>query len=277
MMDTLPYKSKLLIIHQDTTLQSLMMSMLESMGYDIETVSNIAEAAENFEHSPANLVLAEADLTDADAVEAIFAMKRKSSATPFILLVADEQPALARQVVRRGVSSVLRYPTSTLQFRAAVAHELPPPKSAAPPSVRRFTPLNPLPTFGRDDACVGASIKNLDPVAALDAQNRARRRAEAPSRASALSQAAAPLSFEASSRLSVSPKRLRWHDERSTTGVPSIGPLKVALEEPERRIILEALEAFQWNRQETARVLEIDRTTLYKKIKKYKLEETLAR
>ncbi len=54
---------------------------------------------------------------------------------------------------------------------------------------------------------------------------------------------------------------------------PKIGvrPLKVALEEPEKRIIVQALQAFNWNRQETARVLDINRTTLYKKMKKYNL------
>ena len=48
-------------------------------------------------------------------------------------------------------------------------------------------------------------------------------------------------------------------------------PLKEALEEPEKRLILEALRALNWNRQETAKVLDINRTTLYKKMKKYGL------
>ncbi len=47
--------------------------------------------------------------------------------------------------------------------------------------------------------------------------------------------------------------------------------LKEALEGPERQVILEALEVLNWNRQETARVLDINRTTLYKKMKKYGL------
>lgn len=54
-------------------------------------------------------------------------------------------------------------------------------------------------------------------------------------------------------------------------GHPGIRPLKEALEEPEKRIILQALEALNWNRQETARLLDINRTTLYKKMKKYGL------
>jgi DNA-binding NtrC family response regulator len=64
---------------------------------------------------------------------------------------------------------------------------------------------------------------------------------------------------------------------RADAGTPpphlhmKIHPLKEALEEPEKRIIIEALRALNWNRQETARVLDINRTTLYKKMKKYGL------
>jgi DNA-binding NtrC family response regulator len=51
----------------------------------------------------------------------------------------------------------------------------------------------------------------------------------------------------------------------------NIRPLKEALEAPEKRIIIQALQALNWNRQETARILDINRTTLYKKMKKYGL------
>ncbi|TWT38297.1 Transcriptional regulatory protein ZraR [Thalassoglobus neptunius] len=47
--------------------------------------------------------------------------------------------------------------------------------------------------------------------------------------------------------------------------------LKSALANPERQIIIEALEQNGWNRQETAKLLGINRTTLYKKMKKYKI------
>ncbi|MHC4209159.1 MAG: sigma-54-dependent transcriptional regulator [Planctomycetota bacterium] len=49
-------------------------------------------------------------------------------------------------------------------------------------------------------------------------------------------------------------------------------PLRDALQEPERQIIVAALEANGWNRQKTAEQLDINRTTLYKKIKQYGLE-----
>ena len=47
--------------------------------------------------------------------------------------------------------------------------------------------------------------------------------------------------------------------------------LKRALAEPEKSIIRKALEANHWNRQETARALQINRTTLFKKMKQYSL------
>jgi DNA-binding NtrC family response regulator len=49
--------------------------------------------------------------------------------------------------------------------------------------------------------------------------------------------------------------------------------LKAAIAEPERNIILTALAANNWNRQETAKALKVNRTTLYKKMKRYGLEE----
>ncbi len=70
---------------------------------------------------------------------------------------------------------------------------------------------------------------------------------------------------------------INHHQTRISTTTPrphlpmGIRPLKEALEEPEKRIIIQALQAFNWNRQETARVLNINRTTLYKKMKKYGL------
>jgi DNA-binding NtrC family response regulator len=55
-------------------------------------------------------------------------------------------------------------------------------------------------------------------------------------------------------------------------GRPAVLPLKEALETPERDILLSALEACDWSRSETAAALDINRSTLFKKMKKYGLE-----
>ena len=65
---------------------------------------------------------------------------------------------------------------------------------------------------------------------------------------------------------------LQGGDVGGATGPYRPMPLRQALEEPEKQIILAALEANHWNRQQTAEQLDINRTTLYKKIKAYGLE-----
>jgi len=52
----------------------------------------------------------------------------------------------------------------------------------------------------------------------------------------------------------------------------TISPLKEALEGPEREVLLSALETFNWSRSETAAALQINRSTLFKKMRKYGLE-----
>jgi DNA-binding NtrC family response regulator len=53
----------------------------------------------------------------------------------------------------------------------------------------------------------------------------------------------------------------------------SAASLKAAMATPERQFILSMLEANHWNRQQTAETLGINRTTLYKKMKRLGLEE----
>jgi transcriptional regulator with PAS, ATPase and Fis domain len=53
--------------------------------------------------------------------------------------------------------------------------------------------------------------------------------------------------------------------------------LKQALAEPEKNIIRQALQTNQWNRQQTAKALQINRTTLFKKMKQYGLYDEAER
>jgi DNA-binding NtrC family response regulator len=48
--------------------------------------------------------------------------------------------------------------------------------------------------------------------------------------------------------------------------------LEIALQGPERQIIETALKRNNWNRNATAAELNINRTTLYKKMRKYRLD-----
>ena len=62
--------------------------------------------------------------------------------------------------------------------------------------------------------------------------------------------------------------------------VIGLGPLKdilekeiFSLDDVERVVIAMALQRTRWNKQETAKILGIGRTTLYEKIRKYKLDD----
>jgi DNA-binding NtrC family response regulator len=63
------------------------------------------------------------------------------------------------------------------------------------------------------------------------------------------------------------PETLRREDS-DVSDLPG-NRLKSALADPERRVIVDSLEAHGWNRQQTARSLGINRTTLYKKMKRH--------
>ncbi|MEZ5987867.1 MAG: sigma-54 dependent transcriptional regulator [Planctomycetota bacterium] len=73
------------------------------------------------------------------------------------------------------------------------------------------------------------------------------------------------------------PTALRGRDRPLVELRDQVLPLKLALEEPERLIIQRALELNGWNRQQTADMLEINRTTLFHKMRKYGLMPRKAR
>jgi DNA-binding NtrC family response regulator len=66
------------------------------------------------------------------------------------------------------------------------------------------------------------------------------------------------------------PDAVKQEQKQQQTSFQPIS-LKQAMAEPEKNIIRKALEANHWNRQETARALQINRTTLFKKMKQYGL------
>lgn len=70
------------------------------------------------------------------------------------------------------------------------------------------------------------------------------------------------------------PEKIFSESEQRAQVEASLGgtSLKKALSTPERQLIIQALENNGWNRQNTAKALGINRTTLYKKMKKYEID-----
>jgi DNA-binding NtrC family response regulator len=73
------------------------------------------------------------------------------------------------------------------------------------------------------------------------------------------------------------PEVIRNHQAQQIASEYAGLSLKQALAEPEKNIIRQALEANRWNRQQTADVLDINRTTLFKKMKQYGLYDEAER
>jgi DNA-binding NtrC family response regulator len=67
------------------------------------------------------------------------------------------------------------------------------------------------------------------------------------------------------------PESITQRLARPPTAEGNPRPLYEALETPERTLIEQALERNRWNRNQTAAELRIDRTTLYKKMRKYRI------
>lgn len=67
------------------------------------------------------------------------------------------------------------------------------------------------------------------------------------------------------------PALSRLHPTAAPSDISPTQPLRKALEEPERALLEAALRENGWNRQATARQLGINRTTLYKKMKRFGL------
>jgi len=75
------------------------------------------------------------------------------------------------------------------------------------------------------------------------------------------------------------PRPLRAETNRTLSASPNgrLLPLKRALEAPERDIVLQALGANNWNMRRTAEALQVNRTTLYNKVRKYGLNRKRSR
>jgi DNA-binding response OmpR family regulator len=286
----------LLIVHPDGSRRALMASVLSTMGHQVETAPNAREAIRIFEGSPVDLVLAGADATDSASLSSLFELKREHARIPMILLSSKDHPAPAGCALRHGVSSVLPLPASTTEIRAAVAQVLgipedpPAPRARGPEPVTRAIETHPPAPRSAFDP-----MRQFPAARPIELGSEPMRRRAMPLRRKKFSacRRAKPLrhivehgdgatlfrkSRPEGARRPVAavvgpavPRRTVVASLPTPAAPAAIVPLKQALEGPERDLIRDALAALGGNRQETARALDIDRTTLYKKMKKYKL------
>ena len=126
--------TRILIVHPDPTVGTLMTSMLQTLGHRIDEAPNDRAAVRMLEHAPASLVLTGADPDDTDALEFLTYLRRKYPKLPVILLFPTYHPDRSRDAMNRGAAAVLRFPLPATGLRAAVAQALgmPEPDASKP-------------------------------------------------------------------------------------------------------------------------------------------------
>src|SRR5436305_12535986 len=100
----------LLIVHPDASVRALLISMLQTLGHQIDEAPNDRVAVRMLERAPADLVLAGSNPADPDALEFLTYLRRKLPHVPVLLLFGAAHPERAREALQRGAATVLRYP-----------------------------------------------------------------------------------------------------------------------------------------------------------------------
>jgi DNA-binding NtrC family response regulator len=124
-------KARLLIVHPEPSALTLLTSMLKSLGHEIDEAANDRVAVRLMERGVIDLMLAGVNPSDADALELLAYMRRKHRQVPVILLFPSPNPERAKEALRLGALTVLRYPVPATELRAAVMQALAPLNSAS--------------------------------------------------------------------------------------------------------------------------------------------------
>ncbi len=236
---------KLLLVHPDPLGAAMLCSMIRPLGLSLDEAENERTAARRLDQGPA-LLLAAVNPSDPDAFELLVYSRRKHPEIPVVLLFPTADPNRSAEALRLGASAVMKFPCPPAELRTTVAFAL------------RETPPTPEPSRVADRTTQPEAVAGVVGSTSTSASTRRAKR----------SKLAARSTGRPNSRWDDEPGDVRNLARRSSSGLL---PLKKALEGPERRILLEALSATGWNRREASKILQINRTTLYKKLKKYGL------
>src|SRR5262245_20962234 len=105
---------RLLIVHPDASVRTLLISMLRTTGLRIDEAPNERSAVRMLDGQPVDLVLSAVGPrgaeSDAEASEFLAYLRRKHPGVPVLLLSGDPRPERTREAIGRGASAVLRFP-----------------------------------------------------------------------------------------------------------------------------------------------------------------------
>src|SRR5262249_32849462 len=112
-------KARLLIVHADPSTLALLASMLKSLEHVIDEAANERGAVRLMERGGWALVLDGVDPAATEGLELLAYSRRKHRQVPVILLFSAPGPERAREALRFGALTVLKYPIPATELRAA--------------------------------------------------------------------------------------------------------------------------------------------------------------
>src|SRR4051812_32008306 len=160
-------KARILIVHSEPSSLTLMTSMLKSLGHEIDEAANDRVAVRLMERGGMDLMLAGVDPADAEALELLSYMRRKHRHVPVILLFSTPMPDRAKEAIRLGALTVLKYPVAATELRAAVMQALAPRcASSQPASPSSHPPVPAYPSFPASVSGYATANPHPEPPAA---------------------------------------------------------------------------------------------------------------
>lgn len=98
------------VIDDDAEVLNSTAFLLPALGYDCATFGVASEFVERAAELPAGCVLTDLRMPGMDGFELAVALKGQALDWPMIMMTSDDGPALERQALEHGFSSVLRKP-----------------------------------------------------------------------------------------------------------------------------------------------------------------------
>jgi DNA-binding NtrC family response regulator len=226
---------RILVVHPQRHVADVLATILSPLTLDCDHAEGRAGVVERVGR-PFSMMMLVVSPTAPDALELLAYSRQKQPWVQVLVLFTAPHPARAVEAIERGAAAVLGYPCVPQELRTAVSEVLhaPCPTCAPRCGCREFDDEleEHAVHLPRETPVEVPRIEPIGPVA--------------PARAAEL---------------------LLPHNRECTC----LGALKEDLQVYERLLILRALRALDWDRQETARVLRIHRSTLYHKMNRYGL------
>jgi DNA-binding response OmpR family regulator len=119
-------RNRVLVVDDHEDIRLLVKEVLETQGFDVETVDNGVVALETLNSSPFDLVLLDIMMPRMDGLRVCQALKSSpaTASVPVIFLTACADAGLSAQAVKVGASDLLRIPVEAKEMVRRVRAQL---------------------------------------------------------------------------------------------------------------------------------------------------------